>query len=166
MFLHKLIKDDGFYELEQFLQAIKAMEPAVVTVAEKEAKHSSPLFLQRFAEALCYYSAMFESFEATLPPSSRERMVVEKMWIGREIEDIVAGEGEGRKERYERFERWEGLMKNAGFVIKPLSSFALAQARLLLRLHYPSEGYRVEMMKGSMFLGWKSKPLYSVSSWF
>ncbi|KAH0457541.1 hypothetical protein IEQ34_012856 [Dendrobium chrysotoxum] len=166
MFLHKLIKDDGLDELKQFLLAIKGMNPAVVTVAEKEAKHSSPLFLQRFAEALSYYSAVFESLEATLPPSSRERMVVEKMWIGREIEDIVAGEGEGRKERHERFERWENLMKNAGFLIKPLSYFALAQARLLLRLHYPSEGYRVEMMKGSMFLGWKSKPLFSVSSWF
>ncbi|XP_020600095.1 LOW QUALITY PROTEIN: scarecrow-like protein 18 [Phalaenopsis equestris] len=165
LFLHKLIKDDGFHELKQFLQAVKGMNPAVVTVAEKEAKHSSPLFLQRFAEALGYYSAVFESLEATLPPSSRERMVVERMWIGREIEDIVAGEGEGRRERHERFERWEGLMKDAGFVVKPLSGFALAQARLLLRLHYPSEGYRVEMMKGSLFLGWKGKPLYAVSAW-
>lgn len=88
------------------------------------------------------------------------------MWMGREIEDVVAGEREGRKERYERFDTWEGLMKDAGFVMKPLSSFALAQARLLLRLHYPSEGYRIEKMKGSLFLGWKSKPLFSVSSWF
>nr|AIR77102.1 lateral suppressor protein [Nervilia fordii] len=166
MFLHKLINDEGMNDLIQFLQTIKGMNPAVVTVAEREAKHSSPLFMQRFTEALSYYSAVFESLEATLPPSSRERMVVEKMWIGREIEDIVAGEGDERKERHEKFEMWQGLMKNAGFDTKPLSSFALAQARLLLRLHYPSEGYRVEMMKGSMFLGWKSKPLYSVSSWF
>ncbi|EHA8590836.1 Scarecrow-like protein 18 [Cocos nucifera] len=170
LFLHKLLKDschedDGSRELRAFLQAVKAMNPTVVTVAEREASHNSPNFLQRFVEALDYYTVVFESLEATLPPKSQERLAVEQVWLGREIEDIVAREGEGRRERHERFARWEGLMRDAGFSNLPLSPFALSQAKLLLRLHYPSEGYQLEMVRDSIFLGWQNKALFSVSSW-
>ncbi|KAG0467340.1 hypothetical protein HPP92_018297 [Vanilla planifolia] len=165
MFLHKLINDEGLENLTKFLRAVRGMKPTVVTVSEREARHGSPLFLHRFMEALSYYSAVFESLEATLPPTSRERMMVEREWIGREMEDVVAGEGDGRRERHERFERWEALMRAAGFAIQPPSTFALSQARLLLRLHYPSEGYRIEMARGAVFLGWQCRPLFSVSSW-
>ncbi|XP_029117937.1 protein MONOCULM 1 [Elaeis guineensis] len=170
LFLHKLLKDsrhedDGSRELRAFLQAVKAMNPVVVTVAEREASHNSPNFLQRLMEALDYYTVVFESLEATLPPKSQERLAVEQVWLGREIEDIVAREGEGRRERHERFERWEGLMRDAGFSNLPLSPFALSQAKLLLRLHYPSEGYQLEMVRDSIFLGWQNKALFSVSSW-
>jgi hypothetical protein len=37
--------------------------------------------------------------------------------------------------------------------------------RLLLRLHYPSEGYLVQEARGACFLGWQTRPLLSVSSW-
>ncbi|PKA50491.1 Scarecrow-like protein 18 [Apostasia shenzhenica] len=157
LFLHKLP------ELRRFLRAVKGMNPSVVTVAEREGRRGSPVFLERFAEALTYYSALFESLEATLPPASRERRVVEELVLGREIEGIVAGseeEGSG-----ETAERWEEEMGASGFVKLPLSAFAVAQAKLLLRLHYPSEGYLLETTKGSIFLGWRNKPLFSVSSW-
>ncbi|XP_008811155.1 scarecrow-like protein 18 [Phoenix dactylifera] len=169
LFLHKLLKDgssdDPACKLVAFLHAVKAMNPVVVTVAEREANHNSPIFLRRFMEALDHYTAVFESLEATLPPKSPERLEVEQVWLGREIEDIVGREGEGRKERHERFEWWEGLMRGRGFSSLPLSPFALSQAKLLLRLHYPSEGYQLPMSKNSLFLGWQHKPLFSVSSW-
>ncbi|XP_010928897.2 protein MONOCULM 1 [Elaeis guineensis] len=170
LFLHKLFQDgrnedDGSRELRAFLEAVKAMNPGVVTVAEMEASHNSPIFLQRFMEALDYYTVVFESLEATLPPRSQERLAVEQVWLGREIEDIIAHEGEGRRERHERFARWEGLMRGAGFSNLPLSPFALSQAKLLLRLHYPSEGYQLQMVGDSIFLGWQNKALFSVSSW-
>ncbi|XP_008783096.2 protein MONOCULM 1-like [Phoenix dactylifera] len=172
LFLHKLLQDqdsrsedDGSRELRAFLQAVKALNPAAVTVAEREASHNSPIFLQRFMEALDYYTVVFESLEATLPPRSQERLAVEQVWLGREIEDIIAREGEGRRERHERIARWEGLMRGAGFSNLPLSPFALSQAKLLLRLHYPSEGYQLQMAGDSIFLGWQNKALFSVSSW-
>lgn len=132
----------------------------VLTMAEIEANHNSPIFMQRFMEAMDYYSAVFESLEATLPPKSQERVVVEQEWFGKEISGIVCGE-----QRHERFDRWEMTMKEAGFSIVPLSAFALSQARLLLRLHYPSEGYQLHSIKDSIFLGWQNRSLFSVSSW-
>ncbi|KAI3690195.1 hypothetical protein L2E82_48170 [Cichorium intybus] len=69
--------------------------------------------------------------------NSRERMDVEQVWFGREITDIVMGEGEKRRERHERFLSWEMMMRIAGFRNIALTPFALSQAKLLLQLHYP-----------------------------
>lgn len=163
-YLHRLLKDDS-RDLRLFLHKIKALNPKVVTIAEREANHNHPLFLGRFVEALDHYTEIFDSLEATLPPNSHERLAVEQIWFGREIVDIVAAEGENRRERHERFESWEMMLRSAGFVNVPLSPFAYSQAKLLLRLHYPSEGYQLHILKNSLFLGWKTRPLFSVSSW-
>ncbi|KAI5568514.1 hypothetical protein POPTR_012G020200v4 [Populus trichocarpa] len=160
----RFLKDDS-RELLLFLHKIKALNPKVVTVAEREANHNHPLFLQRFLEALDHYTALFDSLEATLPPNSRERLAVEQIWFGREIMDIVAAEGEGRRERHQRFETWEMMLKSVGFIKVPLSPFALSQAKLLLRLHYPSDGYQLQILNNSFFLGWRNHSLFSVSSW-
>nr|AOM81175.1 GRAS transcription factor ERAMOSA [Antirrhinum majus] len=162
-YLHHLLNDRD--RLRLFLHRIKAMNPRVFTVAEREANHNHPLFQQRFLEALDHYAAVFDSLEATLPPNSRERMAVEQIWFGREIADIVANEGENRRERHERFRSWELVLRNSGFGNVPLSTFALSQAKLLLRLHYPSEGYQLHVLQDSCFLGWQNQPLFSVSSW-
>ncbi|KAI3496779.1 hypothetical protein L1887_39154 [Cichorium endivia] len=163
LYLHRLLIDRD--KLCLLLRKIKAMKPTVVTLAEKEANHNHPIFISRFEEALNYYTAIFESLEATLPPNSRERMDVEQVWFGREITDIVTAEGEKRRERHERFLSWEMMMRIAGFRNIALSPFALSQAKLLLRLHYPSEGYNLEVVNDSFFLGWQKQPLFSVSSW-
>lgn len=162
-YLHRLLRDRD--RLHLFLHRVKAMSPRVVTVAEREANHNHPLFQHRFVEALDHYAAVFDSLEATLPPNSRERLAVEQVWFGREIADIVAAEGEFRRERHERFRSWEVMMRSAGFGHVALSPFALSQAKLLLRLHYPSEGYQLHILNDSFFLGWQNQPLFAVSSW-
>lgn len=165
LYLHRLLRDNSYCDLRLFLQKVRAMNPRVVTVAEREADHNRPLFLQRFIEALDHYSAVFGSLEATLPPNSRERLAVERVWFGREIFDIVAAEGDNRRERHQRFGSWEATLRSCGFSSVPLSAFALSQAKLLLRLHYPSEGYQLHILNNSFFLGWQNQPLFSVSSW-
>ncbi|GAV69383.1 GRAS domain-containing protein [Cephalotus follicularis] len=164
LYLHRLLKYDS-RDLRLFLHKIKALNPRVVTIAEREASHNHPLFLQRFVEALDHYTSIFDSLEATLPPNSRERLAVEQIWFGREIMDIVAAEGENRSERHERFESWELMLRSSGFSNVPLSPYALSQAKLLLRLHYPSEGYQLQILNHSFFLGWQNRTLFSVSSW-
>ncbi|KAJ0102707.1 hypothetical protein Patl1_03661 [Pistacia atlantica] len=164
LYLHRLLKDD-YRDLRLFLHKIKALNPKVVTIAEREANHNHLLFLQRFVEALDHYTAIFDSLEATLPPNSRERLAVEQIWFGREIVDIVAAEGDNRRERHERFESWEVILRSSGFANVPLSPFALSQAKLLLRLHYPSEGYQLQIFNNSFFLGWQNRSLFSISSW-
>ncbi|KAK1347117.1 scarecrow-like protein 18 [Heracleum sosnowskyi] len=161
LYLHRLSRE----RLSLFLHQIKALNPRVLTLAEREANHNFPIFLQRFVEALDHYTALFDSLEATLPPNSRQRIEVEQIWFGREISDIVAAEGDGRRERHERFRAWELMLRGSGFHNLALSPFALSQAKLLLRLHYPSEGYKLDILNDSFFLGWQNQHLFSVSSW-
>lgn len=163
--LHELLDEAHNEKLKSFLVRIRSLEPKVVALAEREADHNRPGFADRFAEALNHYSALFESLEATLPPRSQERLDVEQVWFGREITNIVALEGHGRSERHQRFERWTEIMNECGFTSLSLSEFALSQARLLLRLHYPSEGYQLHSRNNAAFLGWQNTPLFSVSSW-
>ncbi|GAB4849844.1 hypothetical protein Ancab_004642, partial [Ancistrocladus abbreviatus] len=158
-YLHRLFRDhhyppphDSSRDLRLFLHQIKSMNPKVLVVAEREGSHNQPVFKQRFVEALGHYGAIFHSLEATLPPSSQERLAVEQIWFGREIMDIVGGEGDGRRERHERFEWWEMMLRSCGFSNIPLSPFNLSQAKLLLRLHYPSEGYQLQILNNSLFL--------------
>ncbi|KNA25414.1 hypothetical protein SOVF_006130 [Spinacia oleracea] len=152
--------------LRRFLYKVKTLNPRVLTLGEREADHNHPLFLRRFVEALDHYGAVFDSLEATLPPQSQERLAVEDSWFGEEIKDVVGEEGEQRKQRHQRFESWEMVLHSSGFKSLPLSPFSLSQAKLLLRLHYPSEGYQLQVVKRNcLLLGWKNRPLYSVSSW-
>ncbi|KAK3134080.1 hypothetical protein QOZ80_6AG0544790 [Eleusine coracana subsp. coracana] len=163
MFLHKLGGPD---ELAAFFKWVKAMSPAVVTVAEREPTgggmdHVDEL-PRRVALAMDHYAAVFEALEATVPPGSRDRLLVEQEVLGREIEAALGPAG-GRWWR--GLERWAAAARAAGFAARPLSAFAVSQARLLLRLHYPSEGYLVQEARGACFLGWQTRPLLSVSSW-
>ncbi|OVA13118.1 Transcription factor GRAS [Macleaya cordata] len=184
LYLHRILRDDDVgssnkqyssstsssssrdEDLRLFLRTIKAMNPKVVTVAEREANNNHPNFLQRFVEALDHYTALFDSLEGTLPPNSRERLSVEQVWFGREIVDIVSAEGEERRERHEKLESWAEKLTSSGFRNVPLSPFALSQAKLLLRLHYPSEGYQLQILNDTFFLGWQNQSLFTVSSWF
>ncbi|PON47175.1 GRAS transcription factor [Parasponia andersonii] len=153
LYLHRLLKDDDDDCIRYFLRSIKALNPKVVTIAEREANHT-------LADVLDHYTAIFDSLEATLPPNSRERLAVEQVWLGREIMEVV-----GSEHMVRRYEWWQVMLRSCGFSNVPLSPFALSQAKLLLRLHYPSEGYQLHILNDSFFLGWRNRPLFSVSSW-
>nr|TKW37452.1 LOW QUALITY PROTEIN: hypothetical protein SEVIR_1G048500v2 [Setaria viridis] len=160
LFLHKL---GGEGEIAAFLSWVKSMNPAVVTLAEREASvgRDCPEDLhRRVAAAMDYYSAVFDALEATVPPGSADRLSVEREVLGQEIDEVVAPGRAGGRTR--GFESWAAAARAAGLSPRPLSAFA---ARLLLRLHYPSEGYVAEEARGACFLGWQTRPLMSVSSW-
>ncbi|XP_074276019.1 scarecrow-like protein 18 [Silene latifolia] len=165
-YLHRLLREYDTRSLRRFLHKVKTLNPRVLTIGEREADHNHPLFLRRFNEALDHYGSLFDSLEATLPPQSQERVAVEEGWFGGEIKDVVGEEGESRRERHQRYESWEVLLRSSGFKSVALSPFSLSQAKLLLRLHYPSEGYQLQVVNTNcLMLGWKNRPLFSVSSW-
>jgi hypothetical protein len=165
MFLHRLSRDG---ELAAFLRWVRSMNPAVVTVAEREGSagggDDDDDLPRRVAAAMDFYSAVFDALEATVPPGSAERLSVEQEILGTEIDAVVAGPAGGGG-RTRGFEEWTAAARTAGLSPRPASTFAAAQARLLLRLHYPSEGYAAEEARGACFLGWQTRTLMSVSSW-
>ncbi|XVE84194.1 hypothetical protein DITRI_Ditri16bG0150600 [Diplodiscus trichospermus] len=150
--------------LENLLAMIRDQAPNIVTLVEQEASHNGPYFLGRFLEALHYYSAIFDSLDATFPPDSVQRAKVEQYIFAPEIRNIVACEGSERVERHERLEKWRKIMEGKGFKGVPLSANAVTQSKILLGL-YPCDGYRLTEDKGCLLLGWQDRALLAASAW-
>ncbi|XP_073312813.1 scarecrow-like protein 21 [Primulina huaijiensis] len=145
------------------LRMVKSLSPKVVTLVEQESNTNTALFLQRFVEALDYYSAMFESIDVTMPRGSKERINVEEHCLARDIVNIIACEGKERVERHELLGKWSLRFTMAGFRAFPLSSYVNSVIRGLLRCY--SENYTLVEKDGAMLLGWKDRNLVSASAW-
>ncbi|KAF5735840.1 hypothetical protein HS088_TW15G01356 [Tripterygium wilfordii] len=150
--------------LGPLLAMIRDQAPNIVTLVEQEANHNGPYFLGRFLEALHYYSAFFDSLDATFPPDSAQRAKVEQYIFAPEIRNIVACEGRERTMRHERLEKWRKLMEGKGFKGVPLSANAVTQSKILLGL-YSCDGYRLTEDKGCLLLGWQDRAILAASAW-
>lgn len=150
--------------LGNLLTMIRDQAPNIVTIVEQEASHNGPYFLGRFLEALHYYSAIFDSLDATFPAESAQRAKVEQHIFAPEIRNIVASEGAERVMRHERVEKWRKMMEGKGFQGVALSSNAVTQSRILLGL-YSCDGYRLTEEKGCLLLGWQDRHILAASAW-
>ncbi|XP_057968788.1 DELLA protein SLN1-like [Malania oleifera] len=161
--LHRLLGSDAtrVSPINSVLRWIRELNPKIMTVVEQEANHNQPGFLERFTEALYYYSTVFDSLEVC--PVQPERTVAE-MYIQREICNVVCCEGLDRVERHEPLAEWRGRLRGAGFRPVHLGSNAFKQASMLLSL-FSAEGYCVEENEGCLTLGWHSRPLIAASAW-
>ncbi|CAH9101696.1 unnamed protein product [Cuscuta europaea] len=150
-------------ERDRLLRMVKGLNPKVVTVVEQDVNTNTSPFLPRFAEAYDYYSAVFESLDATLPRDSQERMNVERHCLARDIINIVACEGEERIERYEVAGKWRARMMMAGFRTCPISRNVNDSIRKLIKQY--SERYKVREDSGALHFGWEDKILIVSSAW-
>ncbi|KAL5222866.1 hypothetical protein ABZP36_027579 [Zizania latifolia] len=149
---------------DAFLGALWGLSPKVMVVTEQEASHNSAGLTERFVEALNYYAALFDCLEVGAARGSVERARVERWLLGEEIKNIVACDGAERRERHERLERWARRLEGAGFGRVPLSYYALLQARRVAQ-GLGCDGFKVREEKGTFFLCWQDRALFSVSAW-
>lgn len=161
MHLHTYVKESRG-SLKAILQAIKKLGPALLTMVEQDANHNGPFFLGRFLESLHYYSAIFDSLEASLPRNSPQRMKIERLHFAEEIQNIIAYEGSYRIERHERADQWRRQLGRAGFQVMLLK--CLSQVRMMLSV-YGCDGYTLGCEKGCLLLGWKGRPIMLASAW-
>ncbi|CAI5949762.1 unnamed protein product [Closterium sp. NIES-64] len=145
------------------LQMIRSLNPAIVTLIEQHADHNIPSFLSRFREALHYFSALYESLDASLPWNSTERALVEERIFGRKLVNIIACEGRERVERHESHARWHERMQRCGFVPRAVSADVEENAHLLLKRY--REGYGIERRGDALIITWRHEPFFAASNW-
>ncbi|XP_042492745.1 scarecrow-like protein 1 isoform X2 [Macadamia integrifolia] len=148
---------------DRLLRMVKSLHPRLVTVVEQDVNTNTAPFFPRFVEAYNYYSAVFESLDATLPRESPDRINVEKQCLAREIVNIVACEGEERIERYEVAGKWRARMMMAGFQSCPLSAYVNDTIRKLRKQY--CDRYKVKEEGGALHFGWEEKILVVASAW-
>ncbi|KAK6931602.1 Transcriptional factor DELLA, N-terminal [Dillenia turbinata] len=162
--LHRLLARPG--AIQKVLGSVKEMKPEIFTIVEQEANHNGPVFLDRFNEALHYYSTLFDSLEGCgLTPVNSQDKVMSELYLGRQICNVVACEGADRVERHETLVQWRNRLGSAGFKAVHLGSNAYKQASMLLALFAGGDGYRVEENDGCLMLGWHTRPLIATSAW-
>lgn len=148
---------------DRLLRMVKSLKPKLVTVVEQDVNTNTAPFFPRFVEVYNYYSAVFESLDATLPRESPDRMNVERQCLARDIVNIVACEGADRIERYEAAGKWRARMTMAGFASCPLSSYVNGAIRSQLKSY--SDRYRLKEENGALYFGWEDKILVVASAW-
>nr|WUR05465.1 GRAS transcription factor 20 [Rheum palmatum] len=150
-------------ERDRLLRMVKDSNPKLVTVVEQDVNTNTAPFLQRFSEAYSYYSAVFESLDATFSRESQDRVNVEKQCLARDIVNIVACEGEERIERYEVAGKWRARMSMAGFRPRPMSRLVCDAVGRLIKGY--SQRYKVKEEMGALCFGWEDKNLIVTSAW-
>ena len=165
--LHRMLARPG--SVDKVLDTVKKIKPKIVTIVEQEANHNGPGFLDRFTEALHYYSSLFDSLEGSSSStglgSPNQDLLMSELYLGRQICNVVANEGADRVERHETLSQWRGRLDSAGFDPVHLGSNAFKQASMLLALFAGGDGYRVEENNGCLMLGWHTRPLIATSAW-
>ncbi|XP_004496354.1 GRAS family protein RAM1-like [Cicer arietinum] len=171
-----------FMKISDTLGFVHSLNPSIVVLVEQEgSRNPNRNFLSRFTDSLHYFAAMFDSLDDCLPLDSIERLRIEKKVLGKEIKSMLNYDVEGGFEldchKYEKMETWKARMENHGFVGTKISSKAMIQAKLLLKMrtHYcPLQfeeegggGFRVsERDDGrAISLGWQNRFLITVSAW-
>ncbi|KAK1390386.1 GRAS transcription factor [Heracleum sosnowskyi] len=150
--------------LETLMTVIQKLNPCIMVVAEVEANHNSPVFVNRFIEALFYYGAFFDSMEECMDRDDPNRMMSESIALGPAITNIVVFEGEERIIRHVNSNVWKAFFSRFGIVETELSSACLYQAKLLVDNFACASSCTFEMVGKSLAIGWKGTPMLSVSA--
>lgn len=152
-------------KLETVMRVIRKINPCVMVIAEVEANHNSPVFVNRFIEALFYYSVHFDCFEAFMKRDDENRMVTESLFFDQGIRNIVATEGEERKIRHVKIDVWRAFFARFGLEEAELSQSSLYQVNLVLKNFSCARYCTVDMNGKCMLMGWKGTPVQSLSVW-
>ncbi|KAH0465964.1 hypothetical protein IEQ34_006067 [Dendrobium chrysotoxum] len=164
--LHRALYATNHIVLMAMLGLIRSTNPSIVLMAETEAEHNELRWEKRFANALKYYSAVFDLLDYSFTGDSASRIKIEEMFA-RKIRNLVAYEGVERIERHERFDMWRGMMEDGGFRCVGFNEREIIQSKLLLKM-YNCENYSVDKEGGDGFgltLKWMDQSLYTVSAW-
>ncbi|WCJ25533.1 scarecrow-like 3 [Euphorbia peplus] len=149
--------------INDFLTMIRSLSPKLFLLLEQETDLNINRLGDRFVECLHYYSAIFDSIDAKLGNcKSGERSILEEMF-GKEIENIVAGEGLERTERHERYERWRIRLSKAGF--KAVRFFYNEEEDSKQMVEAFGEGFKIVNERTSLMICWHERPLYALSAW-
>jgi len=152
-------------KLETIMKVIRTINPIVMVFAEIEANHNSKSFVNRFIEALFYFSAYFDCFENCMKGDEKNRFILESMYFSHGIRNIVAEEGAERKSRDVKIDVWRAFFKRFGMVEIELSMKSLYQAELVAKRFSCGRSCTFDMNGHCLLVGWKGTPINSVSVW-
>ncbi|KAK9930722.1 hypothetical protein M0R45_027750 [Rubus argutus] len=146
--------------LENLMRVMRNLNPCLMVVIEVEANHNSPSFVNRFIDALFFYSAFFDCLEFCMK-QEKYRVMVEEMF-SEGIRNIVAAEGSERVTRNVKMDVWRAFFARFRMVEMGFSNSSLYQASLVAK----NFGCTTLDRTGKcLTVGWMGTPIHSISAW-
>ncbi|XP_070675614.1 scarecrow-like protein 14 [Malus domestica] len=146
------------------LNLIEKINPDLFIHGVVNGTYNSPFFVTRFREAFFHYSALSDTFEATIPREDEHRLMFEKAIYGRDIMNVIACEGLERVERPETYKYWQVRYHRAGFKQVPLDQELLKKVKAMLKLMRYHNDFRIDEDGHWMLQGWKGRIIIALSA--
>ncbi|KDP28264.1 hypothetical protein JCGZ_14035 [Jatropha curcas] len=150
--------------LENLMRVIKNLNPSMMIVAEVEANHNSPIFVNRFIEALFFYSAYFDCLETCMDQNLEHKSAIEALF-SKGIRETLALDDNERLTRNVKIEVWRAFFTRFKMVEIGFSESSLYQASLVLKQYPCGSSCTLDKNGKCLILGWKGTPLHSLSAW-
>ncbi|XVE82256.1 hypothetical protein DITRI_Ditri15bG0133600 [Diplodiscus trichospermus] len=151
--------------IENIMRVMRVINPCLMVVSEIEANHNSPVFVNRFIEVLFFFSAYFDCVATCMKQNCENKEIIESMYFGEVIRNMIAAEGDERQLRHVKFDVWRAFFAQYGMVEAELSMSSLYQAELILKTFACGSSCTLEMNGKCLLVGWKGTPLHSISVW-
>lgn len=147
------------------MRVIKLINPCLMVVPEIEANQNSPIFANRFVEALFFFSVYFDCLVTCMNRNCVNREIVESVYFAEGIRNMVAAEGEERRVRHVKFDVWRAFFVRYGMEEAELSMSSKYQADLILKTFACGTCCTLDMNGKCLLVGWKGTPMHSISVW-
>ncbi|KAL6177047.1 hypothetical protein ACLB2K_053679 [Fragaria x ananassa] len=146
--------------LENLMRVMRNINPCLMVVMEVEANHNSPSFVNRFIDALFYYSAFFDCLENCMK-HNKYRVIIEDL-LRKGIRNIVAAEGSERVARSVKMDVWRTFFARFRMVEMSFSNSSLYQASLVAKKYCCTT---LDRNGKCLIVGWKGTLIHSLSAW-
>ena len=150
--------------LENLMRVLKNLNPSIMIVTDVEANHNSPLFVDRFIEALFFHSAHYDCVETCMKQNDEDRMAMETLF-GIGIRNIIAEEGIERTNRSVKMDVWRAFFARYRMVEIEFSESSLYQASLVVKRFPWWSSCTLDKNGRCLIVGWKGTPIHFLSAW-
>lgn len=147
---------------DAFLDAVRALNPCLVTVTDEDADLDSPSLATRIAGCFDFHWILFDALDTSAPRDSPRRVEHEAA-VGRKIESVVGADDADGAERSESGARLAERMRRNGFAGVVFDEEAAGEVRRLLSEH--ATGWGVKREEDMLVLTWKGHGSVYTSAW-
>ncbi|KAI5018739.1 hypothetical protein ZWY2020_043627 [Hordeum vulgare] len=142
-----------------FMDAVRALDPCLVTVTDEDADLDSPSLATRIAGCFNFHWILFDALDTSAPRDSPRRLEHEAA-VGQKIESVVGADG---TERSESGARLAERMRRKGFAGVGFGEDEVAEVRHLLSEH--ATGWGVKREEDMLVLTWKGHAAVFTTAW-
>uniref|UniRef100_A0ACD5TFG5 Uncharacterized protein n=1 Tax=Avena sativa TaxID=4498 RepID=A0ACD5TFG5_AVESA len=144
---------------DEFMDAVRALDPCLVTVTDEDADLDSPSLATRIAGCFNFHWILFDALDTSAPRDSPRRLEHEAA-VGQKIESVVGAED---SERSESGARLAERMRRKGFAAVGFGEGEVEEVRQLLSEH--ATGWGVKREEDMLVLTWKGHAAVFTTAW-